>query len=153
MHVHPMVHPVVGYRRLITSTILHKILCHLSFCLVLTNIIWKYFHFVHVPWQWLFQDLKTSSQFRFRTAQCQSGFQDLWLYCQPKAAAVILLDYCTPHNLPFMSLCPVKAQGYKVKVQSYNISASHFSSQPVMMTGWLVFGIVYVPWCNMFSIC
>ena len=28
-----------------------------------------------------------------------------------------------------------KAQGYKVKVQSENISASHFSSQSVMMTG------------------
>ena len=52
-----------------------------------------------------------------------------------KAAAVILPGYCTPRSLPFMSLCPDKAHGYKVKVQSENISASHFSSQPVMMTG------------------
>ena len=52
-----------------------------------------------------------------------------------KTAAVILPGYCTPHSLPFMSLCPDKAHGYKVKVQSENISASHSSSQPVMMTG------------------
>ena len=74
-------------------------------------------------------------------------FQGLWLITVNwgcKAAAVILPDNCTPYNLPFMSLCPDKAQGYKVKVQSENISASHFSSQPVMMTGWLVSGIVYV---------
>ena len=73
-------------------------------------------------------------------------FQGLWLNTVNwgcKAAAVILPDYCSPHNLPFMSLCPDIAQGYKVKVQSENISASHFSSQPVMMTGWLVSGIVY----------
>ena len=31
----------------------------------------------------------------------------------------------------------------KVKVQSDNISASHFSSQPVMMTDWRVSGIDY----------
>ena len=75
------------------------------------------------------------------------AFQGLWLNTVNwgcKAAAVILPDYCTPHNLPFVSLCPDKAHGYKVKVQSENISASHFSSQPVMMTGWLVSGIVYV---------
>ena len=62
-----------------------------------------------------------------------------------KAAAVILPDYCTPHNLPFMSLWLEKAHSYKVKVQSENISASHFSSQPVMMTGWLVSWIIYAP--------
>ncbi len=44
-------------------------------------------------------------------------------------------DYCTSHNLPFMSICPDKALGYKAKVKSESISASHFLSQPVMMTG------------------
>ena len=84
----------------------------------------------------LFQNLLSASQ----------AFQGVWLNTVNwgcKAAAVILPDYCTPHKQPFMSLCPDKAQGYKVKVQSENNSASHFSSQPVMMTGWLVSGIVY----------
>ena len=74
------------------------------------------------------------------------GFQGLRLNTVNwgiKATAVILSDYCSPHNMPFMSLCPDKAQGYKVKVQSENISASHYSSQPIMMTSWLVSGIVY----------
>ena len=62
-------------------------------------------------------------------------------------SAVSLPDYCTPHNLPFMSLRPDKAQGYKVKVQSENISASHFPYQLVMMTGlwwWGVLGAITV---------
>ena len=42
-----------------------------------------------------------------------------------------------------MSLWPANIHGYKVKVQSEAISASHLSSQPVMVTGWLVSGIVY----------
>ena len=76
----------------------------------------------------LFQNLLNASE----------AFQGLWLNTVNwgcKAAAVILPDYCTPQNLPFMSLCPDKAQGYNDKIQSDNISASHFSSQPVMMTG------------------
>ena len=36
-----------------------------------------------------------------------------------------------------------KLESEWVKVQSEKISASHLSSQPVMMTGWLVSGIVY----------
>ena len=89
--------------------------------------------------------------------QCQSASHGLWLYTVnwgSKAAAVILPGYCTPHNLPFMLLkiilWPDKKQGCKVKVQAEKISASHLSSQPVMMTGWLVSGIVYARQCTMF---
>ena len=80
------------------------------------------------------------------------AFQGLWLNTVNwgcKAAAVILPDYCTPHNLPFMSLCPDKAHGYKVKVQSEKMSASHLISQPVMMTSWLVSGLNSLWWIDL----
>ena len=57
-----------------------------------------------------------------------------------QSSVIILPDYCTPLSCHYGQK---NIQGYKIKVQPENISASHLSSQPVMMTGWLVSGIVY----------
>ena len=79
-------------------------------------------------------------------AQCQSSFHALWLNTvkwDSKAGAIILPDYCTPIACHSCHYGQQNIHGYKVKVQSEAISASHLSSQPVMMTGWLVSGIVY----------
>ena len=77
----------------------------------------------------------------------QSAFQALWFNTvnrDSKAAAVILPDCYTPHNLLLMSLCSDNTQGYKVKVQSENISASHLSPQTVMLTGlWNSLDVTY----------
>ena len=52
-----------------------------------------------------------------------------------KAAAINLPDYCTPITYQWCHYGQINIQGYKVKVPSEKMSASHLSSQPVMMTG------------------
>ena len=64
----------------------------------------------------LFYDEKTASQFRFGTCSVPVSRGS-------KSAAVILPHYGQTKH------------GYKVKVQSEKMSASHLSSQPVTMTG------------------